>query len=113
MPSDPQRGREQTSNHVSVGQPMSPKRFAVGCCVLVLSASGATAEAEAGPALTQTGNSLVLQQPRPDPDFLFQLFLEVEGRYRWARAEPGGDFVGFETIDLSGAKVTAGISYLF
>jgi len=42
-----------------------------------------------------------------------RFFIELEGRYRWAHAKPGGDFVGFDTIDLSGAKLAAGISYLF
>lgn len=42
-----------------------------------------------------------------------RFFIELEGRYRWAHAKPGGDFVGFDAIDLSGAKLAAGISYLF
>jgi hypothetical protein len=42
-----------------------------------------------------------------------RFFLELEGRYRWAHAKPAGDFVGFDRIDLSGAKLAAGISYLF
>jgi hypothetical protein len=41
------------------------------------------------------------------------LFLQVEGRYRWAKAELGPDFVDFDPIDLSGFAMTTGISFLF
>ena len=37
--------------------------------------------------------------------------LVIEGRYHWARADIGGDFVGFDPIDLDGARVTAGFSW--
>ncbi|MDA1183762.1 MAG: hypothetical protein O2930_03840 [Acidobacteria bacterium] len=42
-----------------------------------------------------------------------RLFLTGEGRYLWARAELGPDFASFKPIDLTGFKLTAGISYLF
>ncbi len=37
--------------------------------------------------------------------------LVLEGRYYWARADVGGDFVGFDPIDLDGARVMAGVSW--
>jgi hypothetical protein len=42
-----------------------------------------------------------------------RLFLTAEARYLWARAPLGQDFSGFDRIDLSGAKVTAGVNLLF
>ena len=42
-----------------------------------------------------------------------RLFLSAEARYLWARAPLGQDFTGFDRIDLSGAKVTAGVNFLF
>ena len=42
-----------------------------------------------------------------------RLFLTGEARYLWAKAALGRDFVGFDRIDLSGAKVTAGVNFLF
>lgn len=42
-----------------------------------------------------------------------RLFLTAEARYLWARAPLGQDFSGFDRIDLSGAKVTAGVNVLF
>lgn len=40
-------------------------------------------------------------------------FLTVEGRYLWSDADLGGDFVSFEPIDLSGARIGAGINFTF
>jgi hypothetical protein len=40
-------------------------------------------------------------------------FLTVEGRYLWSDADLGGDFVTFEPIDLSGARIGAGINFSF
>jgi hypothetical protein len=40
-------------------------------------------------------------------------YVSFEGRYLWADSELSGDFIGFEPIDLSGLKVTGGISYSF
>jgi hypothetical protein len=40
-------------------------------------------------------------------------FLSVEGRYLWSDAELGGDFSSFEPIDLSGARIGAGIGFTF
>jgi hypothetical protein len=37
----------------------------------------------------------------------------VEGRYLWSDADLDGDFVSFEPIDLSGARIGAGISFSF
>ena len=37
--------------------------------------------------------------------------LVLEGRYYWARADIKGDFVGFDPIDLDGARVMAGFSW--
>lgn len=41
------------------------------------------------------------------------VFLAVEARYLWAKAAPGQDFVGFDRIDFTGAKVTTGLNFLF
>jgi opacity protein-like surface antigen len=40
-------------------------------------------------------------------------FLSVEGRYLWSEADLGDDFVSFEPIDLSGARIGAGIGFSF
>jgi hypothetical protein len=42
-----------------------------------------------------------------------RLFLTGEARYLWAKAPLGQDFTGFDRIDLSGARVTAGLNLLF
>lgn len=39
--------------------------------------------------------------------------LTAEARYAWASAEPGADFVGFDTIDLAGLQTTVGLSWRF
>ncbi|MEQ8331493.1 MAG: hypothetical protein RH859_13625 [Longimicrobiales bacterium] len=44
-----------------------------------------------------------------NPTFL----LTAEGRYGWAEAEMGRDFVGFDAMDLAGFQATAGISARF
>jgi opacity protein-like surface antigen len=41
------------------------------------------------------------------------LFASVEGRYSWAAADLDRDFTGFEPLDLSGFKFTAGVNFLF
>ncbi len=43
------------------------------------------------------------------PNFL----LTARARYAWARADMGGDFLGFDRMDLSGFQATAGISVRF
>jgi hypothetical protein len=40
-------------------------------------------------------------------------FLSVEGRYLWSDADLGDDFVSFEPIDLSGARIGAGMGFSF
>jgi len=93
MPSDRligNGGGSKPGNNVSVWSSMSPKRFAAGCGVLILSAFGATAEAEPGAALDRANNAAVLQQPRPDPDFLFQRprgSISLKGTWFLARAD--------------------------
>jgi opacity protein-like surface antigen len=42
-----------------------------------------------------------------------RLFVTGEGRYLWSHAELDRDFSGFEPIDLTGFKLTAGVSYIF
>ncbi len=42
-----------------------------------------------------------------------RVYLGIEGRYLWADAGVGGDFEGFDSIDLGGLTVTGGISYVF
>jgi opacity protein-like surface antigen len=39
--------------------------------------------------------------------------LIVEGRYHWASADMRGSFVGFEPIDLAGARIMAGVNWRF
>jgi opacity protein-like surface antigen len=40
-------------------------------------------------------------------------FLVGEGRYLWSDADLEGDFVGFEPIDLSGMRLSAGVGFVF
>jgi opacity protein-like surface antigen len=40
-------------------------------------------------------------------------FLTGEARYLWSDADLEGDFVGFEPIDLSGARISGGIGFVF
>ena len=42
-----------------------------------------------------------------------QLFLTTEGRYVWASGELSNEFVGFEPLDLSGLRISAGINFVF
>ncbi len=37
----------------------------------------------------------------------------VEARYSWAQAQLGGDFSGFDRIDLSGVAITGGLTFRF
>jgi hypothetical protein len=37
----------------------------------------------------------------------------AEGRYTWASDDLEGDFVGFDPIDLSGLRLSAGINFVF
>jgi hypothetical protein len=41
------------------------------------------------------------------------LFLTFEGRYMWADAKLSSDFVDFDPIDLSGFRVSTGVSLAF
>jgi hypothetical protein len=41
------------------------------------------------------------------------LFLDVEGRYVWAHADLGADFVGFDGINLDGARFSTGARVVF
>jgi hypothetical protein len=40
-----------------------------------------------------------------------RFLLSGEVRYLHASAEPGGDFVGFDRVDLSGLATTLGLSF--
>ena len=42
-----------------------------------------------------------------------RLALTLEGRYQWGEDDQGGDFRSFEPIDLSGLRLTAGLSVRF
>jgi opacity protein-like surface antigen len=42
-----------------------------------------------------------------------RLALTAEGRYGWASADMGADFVGFDKIDLAGFQATLGLSVRF
>jgi len=45
---------------------------------------------------------------------LFQAaYLTLDLRYSWAKHDMGGDFVGFDPIDLSGLRLTAGLQWHF
>ncbi|MFQ5536723.1 MAG: hypothetical protein ACE5GJ_04655 [Gemmatimonadota bacterium] len=41
------------------------------------------------------------------------LALSFEGRFSWARGDPGRDFVDFDSLDLSGFRLSAGASVRF
>jgi hypothetical protein len=41
------------------------------------------------------------------------LFLTVDGRYVWASGDLGRDWIDFEPIDLGGAHLSTGITFLF
>lgn len=42
-----------------------------------------------------------------------RLFLATEARYIWASGTLSNDFVGFDPIDLSGFRISAGINFVF
>ena len=42
-----------------------------------------------------------------------QLLISTEARYLWADTAMSEDFVGFEQIDLTGLRITAGIQFVF
>lgn len=42
-----------------------------------------------------------------------RLFVQLEGRYTWAKGTLGPDFIDFDPIDLAGVRTTAGVSVLF
>lgn len=42
-----------------------------------------------------------------------RLFVNADVRYAWLRSDLGSDFVGFDGIDLSGARVATGVSVKF
>ena len=46
-----------------------------------------------------------------DIKLIKSLGLVIEGRYYWANADLRGDFVGFDPIDLDGARVMAGVNW--
>jgi len=39
--------------------------------------------------------------------------LTLDLRYSWANPDLGGDYVGFEPLDLSGLRTTAGLQWHF
>jgi hypothetical protein len=48
-----------------------------------------------------------------DIHLLNSAYLTLDLRYSWANHELEGDFVGFDPIDLSGLRLTAGVHWLF
>ncbi|MGE3275178.1 MAG: hypothetical protein AB7O67_08695 [Vicinamibacterales bacterium] len=42
-----------------------------------------------------------------------RLYLSMQGQYQWAAADLGEDFVDFEPIDLSGFRVSTGVTLVF
>lgn len=55
---------------------------------------------------TPTGHAFAGLDVSLSPRFVFT----TEARYEWARTKLGADFAGFDPIDLSGVKMTAGFS---
>jgi hypothetical protein len=41
------------------------------------------------------------------------MFLSIEGRYVWANAKLGTDFIDFDPIDLAGFRLSTGFHVLF
>jgi len=46
-----------------------------------------------------------------DIKLIKRLGLVLEGRYYWANADLGGDYVGFDPIDLDGARAMVGVNW--
>jgi hypothetical protein len=42
-----------------------------------------------------------------------RLYVQLEGRYTWAKGDLDSDFIDFDPIDLAGFRSTAGVSVLF
>lgn len=42
-----------------------------------------------------------------------RIYATIEARYLWAEATPSGDFVGFDSIDLSGLRMLGGVNLSF
>jgi len=42
-----------------------------------------------------------------------QVFLNLEARQTWASTPPSGDYVGFDTIELGGLRMTGGLEFVF
>jgi len=40
-------------------------------------------------------------------------YVTLDLRYVWANPEPGGDFIGFDSLDLDGIRATAGLQWHF
>jgi hypothetical protein len=44
---------------------------------------------------------------------LTRLYVTVDGRYLWSSADLGGDWVGFEPLDLAGFRISSGFNFTF
>jgi hypothetical protein len=42
-----------------------------------------------------------------------RLFLTFDGRYRWAAGDLGSTWIGFDPLDLTGLRMSAGINVVF
>ena len=42
-----------------------------------------------------------------------RVFMSLEGRYQWAKAKLGADFIDFDPIDLGGFRFGAGLHFVF
>ena len=42
-----------------------------------------------------------------------QILLTAEARYQWASASMKDDFADFDSIDLTGLRITGGVQFIF
>lgn len=48
-----------------------------------------------------------------DVRVLKRLYVTVDGRYLWAAADLGRDWIGFEPLDLTGFRISGGVNFVF
>jgi hypothetical protein len=42
-----------------------------------------------------------------------QVYMSLDARYLWAAGDLGRDWIDFDPIDLTGARVSAGLNFVF